>query len=90
MERRKDKNNRVLKDGESYRAKEDRYDYRWTDSNGKRHCVYAATLAELRKKEKEINHNVDDGINTEKAICGWMISTLGGRAIRLVLRNRHM
>ena len=67
MERRKDKNNRVLKDGESYRAKEDRYDYRWTDSNGKRHCVYAATLAELRKKEKEINRNVDDGINTEKS-----------------------
>lgn len=67
MKRRKDKNNRVLKDGESYRAKEDRYDYRWTDSNGKRHCVYADTLTELRKKEKEINRNVDDGIDTEKS-----------------------
>lgn len=28
MERRKDKNNRVLKDGESYREKEHRYMYR--------------------------------------------------------------
>ena len=33
MERRKDKNNHVLKDGESYREKEHRYMYRWVDSD---------------------------------------------------------
>lgn len=53
MERRKDKNNRVLKDGESYREKEHRYMYRWIDSDKKRHCTYAQTLRELRKKKRK-------------------------------------
>ena len=65
MERRKDKNNRVLRDGESYRAKEDRYDYRWTDDSGKRHCIYATTLVELRRKAKEIKSNISDGISND-------------------------
>lgn len=64
MERRKDNNNRVLKDGESYREKEHRYMYRWVDSDKKRHCVYAQTLAELRIKEKEIIRNRVDELNT--------------------------
>ena len=64
MERRKDKNNHVLKDGESYREKEHRYMYRWVDSNKKRHCTYAQTLHELRKKEAEINRNKSDGISS--------------------------
>lgn len=62
MERRKDKNNRVLKDGESYREKEHRYMYRWVDNDKKRHCTYAQTLRELRQKEAEINRNKNDGI----------------------------
>lgn len=64
MERRKDNNNRVLKDGESYREKEHRYMYRWVDSDKKRHCVYAQTLEELRIKEKDIIRNRVDEINT--------------------------
>ena len=64
MERCKDNNNRVLKDGESYREKEHRYMYRWVDSDKKRHCVYAQTLAELRIKEKDIIRNRVDEINT--------------------------
>lgn len=64
MERRKDKNNRVLKDGESYREKEHRYMYRWIDGDKKRHCTYAQTLRELRKKEEEINRNKSDGISS--------------------------
>ena len=64
MERRKDKNNHVLKDGESYREKEHRYMYRWVDSDKKRHCTYAQTLRELRKKEAEINRNKSDGISS--------------------------
>lgn len=67
MEHRKDKKNRVLKDGESYREKENRYMYRWLDNDKKRHYIYAATLSELRRKEKEISQNVNDGINTEKS-----------------------
>ena len=67
MEHRKDKKNRVLKDGESYREKENRYMYRWFDNDKKRHYIYAATLSELRRKEKEISQNVNDGINTEKS-----------------------
>lgn len=65
MERRKDKNNRVLKDGESYRERENRYMFRWQDKNLKRHYVYASTLSELRKKEKEINRDVYDGISAD-------------------------
>ena len=64
MERRKDKNNHVLKDGESYHEKEHRYMYRWVDSDKKRHCTYAQTLRELRKKEAEINRNKSDGISS--------------------------
>ena len=89
MEHRKDKKNRVLKDGESYRERENRYMYRWFDNDKKRHYIYAATLSELRRKEKEISQNVNDGINTEKVICDWMISMTGGRTIRSALKNQH-
>ena len=65
MEKRKDKNNRVLKDGESYREKEKRYMYRWTSADGKRQCIYAKTLPELREREKEIRRDIDDGISTD-------------------------
>ena len=41
--------------------------YRWLDNDKKRHYIYAATLSELRRKEKEISQNVNDGINTEKS-----------------------
>ena len=63
MTKRKDKNNRVLKAGESYREKEKRYMYRWTDTAGKRHCIYAATLEDLRGKEKDIQRDLSDGID---------------------------
>lgn len=64
MQRRKDKKNHVLRDGESWREKEHRYMYRWGESNGKRHCVYAKTLDALRKKEKEIIRNKVEEIST--------------------------
>ena len=54
MTRRKDNKNRVLKTGESQR-RDGRYQYRFTNSLGKRECVYANTLEELRVKEAEIN-----------------------------------
>ena len=61
---RKDNKGRVLKTGESQR-KALIYQYRYTDCRGKRQTVYAATLQELRQKEKEIQKQVDDGIDYE-------------------------
>ena len=77
MERRKDKNNRVLKDGESYREKEHRYMYRWVDGDKKRHCTYAQTLRELRKKEAMVSA-------APEAICAWMMCTISGKRTRSV------
>ena len=42
--------------GESKR-KDGRYMYRYTDTNGKRHTVYAKTLAELRIREHQIDRD---------------------------------
>ena len=64
MQRRKDPKGKVLKDGERYKAKEDRYTYRWTDKMGKRHEIYAKTLDELRKKESELTRDIFEGIKT--------------------------
>ncbi len=62
--KRKDNKGRVLKTGESQR-KDLIYQYRYTDCRGKRQTVYASTLQELRQKEKEIQKQVDDGIDYE-------------------------
>ena len=65
MQKRKDNKGRVLKDGESYREKENRYSYRWTDKQGKRHSIYASSLEELRKREAETANDIYEGIRTE-------------------------
>lgn len=61
-EKRKDNKGRVLKDGESQR-RNGTYDFRYTDNQKKRRCVYAKTLNELRKKEEEIRRDLADGID---------------------------
>lgn len=61
MERRKDNKGRVLQKGESQRS-DLTYMFRYNDLDGKRKCIYARTLDELRKKEKEISKNLDLGI----------------------------
>jgi integrase len=63
--KRKDKNRVVLRTGEGYRDNDGRYFYRWTDSLGKRHSVYAKTLDKLRTKEKAIFKDISDGIKIE-------------------------
>lgn len=50
---RKDSKGRVLKAGESER-KDGLYQYRYTESAGKRKVIYASNLNDLRKKEAEI------------------------------------
>ena len=63
-ERRKDKSGKMLKMGESQR-KDGYYTYRWTSRNGKRHCVTAKSLSELREKEAEIQKDTSDGIRAD-------------------------
>lgn len=63
MKKRQDTNRIVLRKGESRRP-DGRYDFRWTDANGKRHSIYAATLQELRQKEKGIQLDTLQNINT--------------------------
>ncbi len=64
MKKRKDPKGRVLKDGESFRT-DGRYQYRYTDENGKRRTIYAHSLQELREKEKSIQKDIEDGIRTD-------------------------
>lgn len=60
--KRKDNKGRILRTGESQRT-DLTYQYRYTDITGKRRTVYANDLQELRKKEKAIQKDVEDGIN---------------------------
>ncbi|MCR4892637.1 MAG: site-specific integrase [Lachnospiraceae bacterium] len=62
--KRLDKDRKVLKRGESQR-KDGIYDYRWTGKDGKRHSVYAGTLAELRMLEEQIERDKADGIKVD-------------------------
>lgn len=62
MTRRKDNKGRVLKDGETYRKSDNRYVYRWTSKDGKRHSIYRNDLAALREEEEKIRHDLRDGI----------------------------
>lgn len=59
---RKDKRGYVLKTGECQRS-DGRYSYSYTDDIGERHVVYAKDLAELRKKERKIIRDREDGID---------------------------
>lgn len=61
-EKRKDAKGRVLRTGESQR-KDLIYQYRYTDIRGKRQTIYSSDLKELREKEKEIQKQLDDGID---------------------------
>ena len=60
-EKRKDNRGRILRTGESQR-KDGRYQFQYTDAAGKRHCVYALNLVDLREKEKGILRDLEDGI----------------------------
>ena len=62
-EKRKDNKGRNWRTGESQRS-DGRYEYKYTDYSGKRKTVYSLDLAELREKEKKIQKDLEDGINT--------------------------
>lgn len=74
-EKRRDNKNRILRTGESQR-KDGRYAYKYIDTFGKPQFVYSWKLVPtdktpagkrddiaLREKEKEIQKDIDDGID---------------------------
>ena len=61
-EKRKDHKGRILRTGESQR-KDLIYQYRYTDIRGKRQTIYSSDLKELREKEKEIQKQLNEGID---------------------------
>ena len=63
---RKDNRSYALRMGECQR-KDGRYSYSYTDVEGNRHSVYAKTLQDLRKKERQIIRDLEDGINLKTA-----------------------
>ena len=63
---RKDSKKRALYQGEFERPN-GTYEYRYTDSAGKRKSLYAETLEKLREKEKAHKRDVLDGIDTYMA-----------------------
>lgn len=64
--KRTDPKGRVLHNGEQFRKKDQRYLYRYNDGVKDRQ-IYAASLSELREKEKHIQRDLLDGIRTSEA-----------------------
>lgn len=64
--KRTDNKGRILRNGEMQRAEDNRYLYRYTDLWGRKRTVYAVTLVELREKEKQIERDLQDGIDSSK------------------------
>ena len=60
--KRKDSKGRIFKPGESQR-KNGTYQFRYTDIYGKRQCLYAKTLDDLREKEAEIVKSLNCGLD---------------------------
>lgn len=78
-EKRRDNKGRLLRQGELQRS-DGKYEYRYDDAKGERHSIYSWKLVAtdklpkgkrdcraLRDLEKEIQRDVDDGINSYKA-----------------------
>lgn len=60
---RKDHKGRVLQKGESWRATDSRYVYKYKDPFGKVRSIYAEDLRELRKKEDKLKKDQLDGLD---------------------------
>ena len=64
--KRKDHKGRILKPRE-YQRPDGRYSYSYVGWGGKRHCVYAKTLKELRQKEEKIQKELEEGVEPRLA-----------------------
>ena len=49
-----------LRKGE-YQRQNDLYEYKWTDTQGKRHSIYSKSLSELRRREELIEKDATEG-----------------------------
>lgn len=70
--KRTDNKGRILRNSEMQRAEDNRYLYRYTDLSGRKRTVYAVTLVELREKEKQIERDLQDGIDSSLSIRIWV------------------
>lgn len=59
---RKDSKGRPLHKGEAERKSEHRYSYSFTDMSGVRRYIYDTDLMNLRRREKELKRDLQDGI----------------------------
>lgn len=66
MATRKDTRGRVLKQGECQR-KDGRYSYAYTDPFGRRKYIYSKDLMKLRDREKQLQKDQLDGLDTYTA-----------------------
>ena len=64
---RKDSKGRVLRKGETQRASDGKYMYVYRDVLGRRRYIYSNDLMKLREREKKVQRDVDDGIDTYTA-----------------------
>ncbi len=87
---RKDRKGRVLKPGESER-KDGRYQYRYTNIIGKRKTIYARTLDELRKKEKEaILSGAIDQRDSDNSVMYYLRLYVNTRPIKESTREQYL
>jgi len=89
---RKDSRGRNLKIGESQRS-DSRYQYQYTDNSGNRHCIYEWDLPVLREREKQIQKDLDDNINTDGAkmlLNSLFKDWIDSRRIKLATRNNYL
>lgn len=66
-EKRKDNKGRNLRIGE-YQRTDGIYQFKYTDSTGKKRVIYSKNLAELRVKEEAVKQDLKDGIKTRAEV----------------------
>lgn len=66
-EKRKDNKGRNLRTGE-YQRTDGIYQFKYTDSTGKKRVIYSKNLAELRVKEEAVKQDLKDGIKTRAEV----------------------
>ena len=66
-EKRKDNKGRNLRTGE-YQRTDGIYQFKYTDSTGKKRVIYSKDLAELRIKEEAVKQDLKDGIKTRAEV----------------------
>lgn len=85
---RKDNKGRQLRRGECYSAKYHRFSFSYYGPTGKRVYVYAKDLPELRERERQIQRDKLDGLNSAE-VASLDLNALFDRYIRTKTTLRH-